>query len=127
MSKTEKPEGEWRKALSPDQYHVLREAGTERAFTGKYWDNHDVGMYRCAGCGTPLFASDAKFDSGTGWPSFTTPVDPTAVSAHSDTTPGSVRTDVRCANCDGDRKSAGAGKSVSVRGGTGGRRSIKKK
>src|SRR3546814_9826685 len=105
MSKIEKPEGEWRKALSPDQYHVLREAGTERAFTGKYWDNHDAGMYRCAGCGTPLFASDAKFDSGTGWPSFTAPVDPTVVREHRDTKLGSVRTELRCANGDGHLRS----------------------
>ena len=101
MSEIKKSEAEWRDALSPDQFHVLREAGTERAFTGKYWNNHATGMYHCAGCGAPLFASDTKFDSGTGWPSFTKPVESGAVSEHRDITHGMVRTEVRCGHCEG--------------------------
>lgn len=95
------PENEWRKRLSPEQYHVLREAGTELAFTGRYWNNHDKGGYYCAGCGTPLFDSEAKFDSGSGWPSFTRPMDKGAVTEHSDVSHGMLRTEARCAKCDG--------------------------
>lgn len=94
-------EEEWRKRLSPEQYHILREAGTERAFTGRYWDNHDSGEYLCAGCGEPLFSSDTKYDSGSGWPSFTEPERQDAVTEHVDTTHGMRRVEVRCAKCGG--------------------------
>jgi peptide-methionine (R)-S-oxide reductase len=94
-------EEEWRDKLSPEQYQVLREGGTERAFTGRYWDNHAEGEYRCAGCGEPLFASDTKYDSGSGWPSFTNPETDEAVTAHVDSSHGMERVEVRCAKCGG--------------------------
>ena len=101
MSKIDKADAQWREELDPSQYHVLREAGTEPAFTGKYWNNHDQGIYRCAGCGAVLFTSDTKFDSGTGWPSFTAPVEQDAVEEHRDVSHGMVRTEVRCTTCEG--------------------------
>jgi peptide-methionine (R)-S-oxide reductase len=101
MERLDLPESEWKKRLSPEQYHVLREAGTERAFTGIYNDNKAPGIYRCAGCGTELFRSDAKYDSGSGWPSFIKPSSHDAVVEHSDVSHGMRRTEVRCAKCDG--------------------------
>lgn len=98
--KITKSEAEWRKQLTNEQYHVAREAGTERAFTGKYWNNHETGMYHCVCCNAPLFSSKAKFDSGTGWPSFFEPVENGGVIEHSDTSYGMKRTEVRCAKCD---------------------------
>jgi peptide-methionine (R)-S-oxide reductase len=98
--KVTKTESEWHEQLTPEQYHVTREAGTERAFSGKYWNNHETGMYYCVGCGAPLFESDTKFDSGTGWPSFYAPTDPQNVSEHTDQTYGMTRTEARCAHCD---------------------------
>ncbi len=95
-----KSEEEWQKQLSPEQYHVTREAGTEPAFTGKYWKTKDKGMYTCVCCGAPLFSSDTKFDSGTGWPSFSQPLDHSAVAEHTDSSYGMNRTEVRCARCD---------------------------
>lgn len=85
--------------LSPELYHIAREKGTEAPFTGKYWDNHEKGMYRCAVCGNELFSSDTKFDSGTGWPSFTDPVNLEHIELHEDSTMGMKRTEVICKKC----------------------------
>ena len=95
-----KSDAEWRTMLTPEQYKVTRRKGTERAFTGEYWDHHADGTYVCVCCGTPLFASDAKFDSGTGWPSFTAPVDAASVRSEDDRTFFMRRTEVLCAACD---------------------------
>lgn len=101
MERLDLSETEWRKRLSPEQYHVLREAGTERAFSGMYNDNKADGLYRCAGCQLELFDSADKYNSGSGWPSFTRPVEEDRVSNHRDTSHGMVRVETRCARCDG--------------------------
>ncbi len=98
--KVEKSEADWREQLSPDQFAVCREKGTERAFTGAYHDCKDPGLYRCVACGNPLFHSDAKFESGTGWPSFWEPVAPGAVRTEEDVSHGMRRTEVLCGACD---------------------------
>lgn len=94
-------EQDWKDKLSPEQYHILREKGTERAFTGALLDNKDQGMYTCAACGAELFSSDAKFDSGTGWPSFDEPANLEHVELRPDTSHGMTRTEVVCKNCGG--------------------------
>jgi peptide-methionine (R)-S-oxide reductase len=98
-AKIQKSEAEWREQLSPEQYHVLREKGTERAFTGAYWDEHEQGVYRCAACGSELFRSDEKYDSGTGWPSFWEPASSDAVELHDDSSLFMNRIEVTCASC----------------------------
>ena len=98
--KIRKTEEEWRRELTPEQYRVTREQGTERAFTGAYWDTKDEGIYRCVGCGTPLFGSETKFDSSTGWPSFYAPLDERNVETDEDRSIFFMkRTEVRCAVC----------------------------
>ena len=97
--KIRKSDEEWRKQLTPEQFHVAREKGTERAFTGAYWDNHKEGVYRCIGCGAQLFSSDTKFDSGTGWPSFTQPMEGSNVEMEEDRTHGMRRIEVHCKQC----------------------------
>ena len=99
--KIEKSDDQWREELTPEQFAVLRKQGTERAFTGKYWDCHDDGIYRCAGCGAELFDAGTKYDSGTGWPSFTEPMFADAVEVRVDRSHGMVREEVVCARCGG--------------------------
>lgn len=101
MEKITKNEEQWQQELTPEQYQVLREKGTERPFTGALLENHKEGVYKCAACGTELFSSDAKFDSGSGWPSFYEPLNPENVEEESDTTHGMRRTEVLCAKCEG--------------------------
>ncbi len=100
-SANEKTEEEWQKELNKEQYKVLRLKGTEMAFSGKYWDSKEKGTYKCAGCGTPLFTSETKFDSGCGWPSFFTPLEENNIEEEVDTTHGMKRTEVLCKNCGG--------------------------
>jgi peptide-methionine (R)-S-oxide reductase len=100
MSEIKKTDEEWRKQLTPEQYAVTRKKGTEPAFTGKHWDNHDPGTYKCVCCGTPLFESGTKYDSGTGWPSFWSPISPDNVRVETDTAHGMRRVEVLCSKCD---------------------------
>ena len=97
--KISKSDAEWRALLTADQYRVTRERGTERAFTGKYWDHHEDGTYTCVACGAPLFESATKFDSGSGWPSYFAPVSEDAVATDTDTSHGMTRVEVNCARC----------------------------
>jgi peptide-methionine (R)-S-oxide reductase len=99
-AKVVKSETEWQKQLTPEQFHVTRQHGTERAFSGPYWNEKSSGMYSCVCCGAPLFSSDTKFDSSTGWPSFWAPIEKNAVSEHSDNSFFMRRTEVRCAACE---------------------------
>ncbi len=99
--KIEKSEAEWRSELTSEQHRVLREAGTEPAFSGAYWDEHGSGVYRCAGCGAELFDASTKFDSGSGWPSFYQPMESNAVETHTDRAFFMTRTEVHCSRCGG--------------------------
>lgn len=101
MTDMPKTEAEWRVKLDPEQFRVLRQGDTERAFTGKYWDTKAKGTYRCAGCGAELFSSDTKFESGSGWPSFFQPVDSEMIDEEEDRSFGMVRTEIKCSNCGG--------------------------
>ena len=99
--KVEKSDREWRLELTPEQYDILRGKGTERAFTGAYWDKTDPGVYRCAGCGTKLFESETKYDAGCGWPSFTAPAEDSVIDEHEDRSHFMIRTEVVCSVCGG--------------------------
>ncbi len=101
LIRLEKSDAQWKRELNELEYHVLREEGTERAFTGDLWNNHDSGTFICRGCGLPLFASATKFDSGTGWPSFWKPIDPRFVTENRDNRYGMLRVEVECARCGG--------------------------
>lgn len=94
-----KSDREWKDQLTPEQYHVCREKGTERPFTGEYWDHHEPGTYKCVCCGAPLFSSEGKFDSGCGWPSFAAPLADEGVREERDTSHGMIRTEVLCSQC----------------------------
>lgn len=98
MKRTEE---DWKKILTPEQYRILREKGTERAFSGSFWNHHEVGVYKCAGCQSPLFLSDTKFDSGCGWPSYFKAINENAVKEHLDKSHGMIRTEITCAKCEG--------------------------
>ena len=98
--KIKKSDDEWKQHLTPEQFHITRERGTERAFTGQYFNHKGIGTYQCICCGTPLFSSEHKFDSGTGWPSFTKPIDQEAVESDQDNSYGMSRTEVTCSSCD---------------------------
>jgi len=98
---TDTSKEEWKKKLTREQYKVLREKGTEPAFTGKFWNQHEKGVYKCAGCGAPLFSSETKFESGSGWPSFYEPINEANVQEEKDTSHGMVRTEILCKNCGG--------------------------
>ncbi len=100
-TKISKSDAAWRADLTTEQFQILRQKATERAFSGAYWDEHTPGIYRCAGCGTELFRSDTKFESGSGWPSFYAPADPNAVETQTDRNLFMTRTEVHCANCGG--------------------------
>jgi peptide-methionine (R)-S-oxide reductase len=100
VEKVVKTDAEWKAQLTPEQYEITRHAGTERAFTGKYWNNHERGLYRCVCCGSALFSSNTKFESGTGWPSFYQPIAPENVKRRVDTSYGMVRNEVLCTKCD---------------------------
>ena len=101
MTDMPQTEAEWKEKLDPEQYQVLRQGGTERAFSGKYWDSKAKGVYRCAGCGEKLFSSDTKYESHSGWPSFFEPVDDDMIDEEVDRSYGMVRTEIKCANCGG--------------------------
>ena len=101
MDKVQKTEQEWRAELTPEQYRVLRQKGTERAFTGPLWNDHEPGRFLCAGCGAELFRAEEKFESGSGWPSFTRPAGPRAVATHRDSSHGMERVEVHCRRCGG--------------------------
>lgn len=101
MEKIFKTDEEWRKELTPEQYRVLREKGTERAFTGEFAEHHEEGIYLCAGCGEALFSSDTKYDSGSGWPSYYAPLNANTIEEQIDRTHGMIRTEVHCARCGG--------------------------
>jgi peptide-methionine (R)-S-oxide reductase len=99
MTRIEKPDTAWAKELTPEQFRIARQKGTERAFTGQYWDTHTPGTYKCVCCGEPLFASDAKFDSGSGWPSFYAAMNPDAIETEQDKSHFMRRTEIHCAKC----------------------------
>ncbi len=101
MTDMPQTESEWRDKLDPARYQVLRQGGTERAFTGEYWDTKTPGVYRCAGCGEKLFSSETKYESGSGWPSFYQPIDGDMIEEEEDRSYGMVRTEIKCANCGG--------------------------